>query len=275
MNLDTHAENTWCPGCGNFGIESTVKDALNGLEDEGYLKKEDVVISAGIGCSGKIFDYLDLNGYYSVHGRTPANIAGMMMVNPDLTGIAFAGDGDSLGEGLAHTIHAAKKNVDMTMVIHNNRVYGLTTGQFTPTSKKGFKGKSTPQGSSEEPFNIIDLMISSNATFVARAFVTKKGHYKDIMKKAIKHEGFSFVEVLQPCVTFNNTYQLYNEKCQIIEEHDPSDKEKARELSYREDEIPLGIFYKEEKPIWREGFSESYSDIEKKKDSVKKILNKD
>ncbi len=266
MDLETHAENTWCPGCGNFGIESTVHDALNELEEEKYLNKEEVVISGGIGCSGKIYDYLDLNGYYSIHGRTPANIAGMMMTNPDLIGIAFAGDGDSLAEGISHTIHAAKKNVDMTLIVHNNKVYGLTTGQFTPTSEKGFKGKSTPQGSSEEPFNIIDLMISSNATFVARAFVTKKGHYKDIMKKAIKHEGFSFVEVLQPCVTFNNTYHLYNEKCQIIEEHDPSDKEKARELSGNHSTVPLWVY--------NENYSRSIDRHEPKK-YVLKDLNLD
>ena len=272
MDLETHAENTWCPGCGNFGIESTVHDALNELEEEKYLNKEEVVISGGIGCSGKIYDYLDLNGYYSIHGRTPANIAGMMMTNPDLIGIAFAGDGDSLAEGISHTIHAAKKNVDMTLIVHNNKVYGLTTGQFTPTSEKGFKGKSTPYGNPEEPFNPIDLMISSNATFVSRTYVAKREHFTETLKKAIKHKGFSFVEVLQPCVTFNNTYQIYNEKCEIIEEHEPTNKKAARNLIYDDEKINLGIFYKEDKPTWQEGFHKGHKDLKKKKEAVKKLL---
>jgi 2-oxoglutarate/2-oxoacid ferredoxin oxidoreductase subunit beta len=157
-NLGTNAENTWCPGCGNFGILTAVKKAILKLEEKG-IPKENIAISAGIGCSAKIFDYLNLSGVYSLHGRDIATVQGIKIANPDLKVITFSGDGNAMGEGLSHVLFAAKRNADITVLMHNNGVYALTTGQFTPVTKKGWKGPSTPKGSVEEPFNALTLLL--------------------------------------------------------------------------------------------------------------------
>jgi 2-oxoglutarate ferredoxin oxidoreductase subunit beta len=259
--LKTYAKNTWCPGCGNFAIELAVKQVFAELINEGKIKRENIVILSGIGCHAKISDYINVNSFYSLHGRVPAPATGIKLANPELIVVGFAGDGDAYGEGLDHLIFAAKRNSDITMIIHNNRVYGLTTGQFTPTSPKDFKGRSTPKGSPEEPFNPIELMLASGATFVARTFAGNLQHMKAVIKEAILHKGFAFVDVLQPCITFYNTYEFYRERVYDLQEegHDASDFEaamrKAREWNYMNGEanrIPIGIFYKIQKPTFEE-----------------------
>lgn len=159
-NLTTYAANTWCPGCGNFGILNAFKKAVQKLEERG-IDKNRIVISAGIGCHAKIFDYLRLNGFYSIHGRSMATIQGIKLANPDLKVLTFSGDGDALREGVSHMIFAAKRNADITVIVHNNSVYGLTAGQYTPTSEKGFKGPSTPKGNVEEALNPLTLMLEA------------------------------------------------------------------------------------------------------------------
>jgi len=208
-DLATYAENTWCPGCGNFGILNAFKKAVRRLEADG-VSRQDIVITAGIGCHAKIFDYLRLSGFYSLHGRALATAQGMKLANPGVKVVAFVGDGDAYGEGVAHLVFAAKRNADITVIVHNNGTYGLTTGQYTPTSVKGFRGPSTPGGSIEEPFNPLSLVLAAGATFVARGYPLKLDHLSDLFARAIRHEGFSIVDVLQPCVSFNNTYELYN-----------------------------------------------------------------
>jgi len=255
-DLETYAENTWCPGCGNFGILSAFKKAVRKLEEKG-IKREKIIISAGIGCHGKIFDYLNLSGLYSIHGRSMATAQGMKIANPDLKVVAFAGDGDAFGEGIAHMIFAAKRNADITVIIHDNGVYGLTTGQYAPTSQKGFKGPSTPKGSIEEPLNPLALMLESKTTFVARGYPVKLDHLAEIMVQAVEHEGFSFVDVLQPCVSFNNTYQKYNAMVEVLD-HVPDNYEEAMAIAKRKDKLPLGIIYKEEKPPYHR---ELYADF--------------
>ncbi len=247
-DLTTYAENTWCPGCGNFGLFSAFKKAVRKLEEKG-IKRKRIVISAGIGCHGKIFDYLKLSGLYSIHGRSMATVQGMKIANPDLKIVAFAGDGDAFGEGISHMIFAAKRNADITVIMHDNSVYGLTTGQYTPTSEKGFKGPSTPKGSIEGPLNPLALMLEAGATFVARGYSVKLGHLANIMIQAIEHEGFSFVDVLQPCVSFYNTYQKYNESVEIMEKM-PADFNQAMQAAKRTDKFPLGIIYKTQKPVF-------------------------
>jgi 2-oxoglutarate ferredoxin oxidoreductase subunit beta len=247
-DLITYAENTWCPGCGNFGLLGAFKKAVKKLEDKG-IERRNIVISAGIGCHGKIFDYLKLSGLYSIHGRSMATVQGMKIANPDLKVAAFAGDGDAFGEGISHMIFAAKRNADITVIVHDNAVYGLTTGQYAPTSYKGFKGPSTPRGSIEEPLNPIALMLEAGATFVARGYPVKLEHLSDIMAQAIEHEGFSFVEVLQPCVSFYNTYQKYNKMVEILD-HVPSDFNEAMTVAKRTDKLPLGVIYRIQKPVF-------------------------
>ena len=256
--LGTYAQNTWCPGCGNFGILASAKKALTELEAEG-LDLNKVAIVSGIGCHAKIVDYINVNSFYSIHGRVPPPMTGIKLANPDLTVIGYAGDGDAYGEGIEHLIFSAKRNIDMTFIVHNNRVYGLTTGQFTPTSPSGFKGRSTPAGSPEEPLNPIELMISAGATFVARGYTKNMKHLQSLIKSAITHKGFSFIDVLQPCFTFFNTYDYYNKRVYEFtdKDHDVSNREaafiKAQEWTYGEGErIPVGIFYQVIKPTYEE-----------------------
>jgi 2-oxoglutarate ferredoxin oxidoreductase subunit beta len=256
--LGTYAQNTWCPGCGNFGILASAKKALTELEAEG-LDLNKVAIVSGIGRHAKIVDYINVNSFYSIHGRVPPPMTGIKLANPNLTVIGYAGDGDAYGEGIEHLIFSAKRNIDMTFIVHNNRVYGLTTGQFTPTSPSGFKGRSTPAGSPEEPLNPIELMISAGATFVARGYTKNMKHLQSLIKSAITHKGFSFIDVLQPCFTFFNTYDYYNKRVYEFtdKDHDVSNREaafiKAQEWTYGEGErIPVGIFYQVIKPTYEE-----------------------
>jgi len=250
-DLATYAENTWCPGCGNFTILNAFKRAVRRLEERG-IGRERIIISTGIGCHGKMFDYLDLSGFYSIHGRSMATIQGIKLANPELKVVAFAGDGDAFGEGISHMIFAAKRNAEITVIVHDNGVYGLTTGQYTPTSEKGFRGPSTPRGNVEEPLNPLSLMLEAGATFVARGYSGELRHLADIIVEAVEHEGFSFVDVLQPCVTYNNTWRSYNELVEILEGI-PASFEEAIATAKRTDRLPIGIFYKEEKPAFHIG----------------------
>jgi 2-oxoglutarate ferredoxin oxidoreductase subunit beta len=278
--LGTYAQNTWCPGCGNFGILASVKKALADLEDDG-LDLNKVAIVSGIGCHAKIADYINVNSFYSIHGRVPPPMTGIKLANPDLTVIGFAGDGDAYGEGIEHLIFSAKRNIDMTFIVHNNRIYGLTTGQFTPTSPSGFKGRSTPKGSPEDPLNPIELMISAGATFVARGYTKNMAHLQSLIKAGINHKGFSFIDVLQPCFTFFNTYDYYNERVYEFgeQDHDASDRNqafvKAREWAYREGEqIPIGIFYQVKKPTYEERLLEGRVPVRLTPGDIRPLLEK-
>ena len=255
MDLETYSQKTWCPGCPNFGILEAVKKAISELIEEG-IPKENFVLTCGIGCHGKIVDYLNLNSFYGLHGRCLSTAQGIKLANPNLKVIAFVGDGDIYNEGISHLIHGAKRNSDITVLVHDNRNFALTVSQFTATSPKGFKGSSTPKGSVEEPFNPLDLMLTSGATFLARGYALKIDHLKDLIKKAILHKGFSFLEVLQPCITFFDNRKFYQER--IYEIKGPFSKEEAREKisewDYKNDssKIPIGLFYQVEKPTFEE-----------------------
>lgn len=250
LDLDTPVENTWCPGCGNFTLLNGVKMAFSELVESGDVDLEDIVISSGIGCHGKIFDYIKVNGFYSIHGRVPSTISGAKIANPDLKVVGFAGDGDAYDEGVSHLIHAARRNIDITMVIHNNSVFALTTGQFTPTSPKGYKGKSTPEGSVEKPLNPLHLMLANDASFVARGFSGEINHFKDLLKDAIRHPGFAIIDTLQPCITYYNTWEQYRDRVYDLNEegHDTSDFQAAWDKAEENEErIPIGVFYREER----------------------------
>ncbi|HDQ59668.1 MAG TPA: 2-oxoacid:ferredoxin oxidoreductase subunit beta [Candidatus Woesearchaeota archaeon] len=251
MKEETGAENTWCPGCGNFAILNALKMAVNDMVAE-KIPRENFVIASGIGCHAKIVDYINLNTFYSIHGRVPPTLTGMKVANPKLKLIGFSGDGDGYSEGIAHLIHSAKRNTDITMIMHNNEVFALTTGQFTATSDKGYKGRSTPFGSIEEPINPLKLMLSSGATFVARGYAGKMDHLKNLIKAAVRHKGFALIDVLQPCVTYNNTFLEFNKKVYELKDHNKSDMNSAMKLSDEQEKIPIGIFYQIEKPTFEE-----------------------
>jgi 2-oxoglutarate ferredoxin oxidoreductase subunit beta len=270
--LKTYAENTWCPGCGNFGILTAVMKAVEKLEAKG-ISREKIVISTGIGCHGKIFDYIKLSGLYSIHGRAMATVQGMKIANPDLKPIAFAGDGDALGEGISHLIFAAKRNADITVIVHDNGVYGLTTGQFTPTSKKGFKGRSTPRGSVEDPLNPLVLMLEAGATFVARGYPMKMENLVNTIVEAVEHEGFSFVDILQPCVTYNDTYDLYNKIVEALDST-PEKFDDALKIARRTDKLLVGILWKEEKAPFHQELYQDWNPVTKRltrKQRIEKI----
>lgn len=257
-NLGTYAQNTWCPGCGNFAILNAIKSVLGELAKEA-VPLENVVLVSGIGCHAKIVDYINVNSFYSIHGRVVPAAEAIKVANPRVKVIGFAGDGDAYGEGIEHLIFAAKRNIDITMIIHNNRVYGLTTGQYTPTSPFGFKGRSTPEGTKELPINPLEVMLASGATYIARGTSHGLELLKKIFKEAILHKGFSLVDVLQVCVTYFNMYEYYDKRVYELKDHDAGDFNQAlgkiREWDYNSDSrIGLGVFYKKESPTFEENF---------------------
>jgi 2-oxoglutarate ferredoxin oxidoreductase subunit beta len=259
IDLISHAKNTWCPGCGNFAIQHTLKDLLAGLDGDGTLALERVVLVAGIGQHGKLFDFLNVNGFYSLHGRTIPVATGIKLANPDLSVICVSGDGDSYAEGLDHLIFAAKRNLDITVLVHDNRVYGLTTGQFTPTSPPGYRGHSTPKGEREMPLNPLELMLASGATFIGRGYTGRREDLKRLIREAILHRGFSFIDILQVCATYNDLTGYYNERVYSWPEDDLEDRgaahRKAVEWDYSGDaKIGLGLMYRRQSPVFEDAY---------------------
>jgi 2-oxoglutarate ferredoxin oxidoreductase subunit beta len=252
-DLKTPKTNTWCPRCGNFGILMAFKKALVQLD----LRRDQVVVVSGIGCHGKMVNYVNTNGFHGIHGRVLPLAQGIRFANPNLTIVGFAGDADQYDEGWGHVTHAIRRNIDMTLIVHNNMVLGLTTGQATSTSQKDFKTKSTPFGVIPPMLNPVAHALVSNGTFAARGFSGDVLHLTELIVEAIKHRGFAFLDVFQPCVTFNylNTYNWYKERVYKLEEegHNSADRQKALEKSLEwGDQIPIGIFYKEERPTYRD-----------------------
>ncbi len=240
---------TWCPGCGDFGIWGALKNALAqlGISPDGGM------IVYGIGCHGNMYDWVNMYGVEGLHGRTLPVAQGAKLANHNLPVLVVSGDGDGLGEGGNHFMHAAKRNPNITVLLHDNQVYGLTTGQASPTAKSGFKTKSTPDGVTDEPVNPLMLAIATGATFVARGFAGDIPGLTQLMSAAISHKGFAVLDILQPCVTFDkvHTYAWYRQRIYKLdpETYAPTDRLKAMEKAMEwGDKIPIGIFYKEEKP---------------------------
>ena len=277
QDLNTSAKNTWCPGCGNFSILSAMRNVLAELDGEGF-PIEKVVLVAGIGCHAKIVDYMNVNSFYSIHGRSIPVATAIKLANPDLKVICFSGDGDSLAEGLDHLIFAAKRNIDITLILHDNRVYGLTTGQYTPTSPLGFKGKSTPAGSKEYPLNPPDLMLASGASFIARGYTHGIEQLQKLFREAILHKGFSFVDVLQVCVSYFNMYESYNKMTYEIQGNNTGSFVEAQKIirSWNYDSlekpIPLGKFYDIDVPRLDQAFLEFKPNLAERDAKIKASL---
>jgi 2-oxoglutarate ferredoxin oxidoreductase subunit beta len=276
-DLATTAQNSWCPGCGNFSILSAMRSVLAELDSQGF-PVENVVLVSGIGCHAKIVDYMNVNSFYSIHGRTLPAASAIKIANPDLKVICFSGDGDSLAEGLDHLIFAAKRNIDLTMILHDNRVYGLTTGQYTPTSPQGFKGKSTPAGTREHPMNPLELMLVSGASYIARGYTHGIEQLQKLFKEAILHKGFSFVDVLQVCVSYNNQYESYNKWTYTVQGNDASSFDEAQKIirswNYDRSEvpIPLGKFYQIEAERFDQSFPEYRLNLSERDRKIKTLL---
>ena len=242
----------WCPGCGNFSILRAVNKALVDLDIEPHK----VLFVSGIGQAGKLPHYSRGNVFNSLHGRPVPPACGVKSVNPELNVIAVSGDGDAYGEGGNHFLHAMRRNHDITYLVHDNQVYGLTKGQTSPTSDSGFVTKTTPQGASP-PVNPIGLAIITGATFVARGYAGEVTHLTELIKEGIRHKGFALIDILQPCVTFNrvNTFKWYSERVYKLEaeKYDPTDKAKAlikaQEWGTR---IPIGVIYRSQRATFEE-----------------------
>jgi 2-oxoglutarate ferredoxin oxidoreductase subunit beta len=242
---------TWCPGCGNFGIWNAMKAAYASMD----LAPHKTAIVCGIGCSGNLSYWINTYVLHSLHGRSIPVAQGIKLANGDLTVIVHAGDGDTYGEGLGHLLHAARRNIDITVFVHDNQVYGLTTGQPSPTSFKGTKWKVAPEGVVASPVTPLPLALLAGATFVGRGFSGANKHLSELMVKAIQHKGFSLVDIGQPCVTFNqvNTWKWWNDHVYTLEEteHDRFDYElalkKAQEVG---DKLPIGVLYEVDKPTF-------------------------
>ena len=236
---------TWCPGCGDYGIWTALKIALAKLG----IGPDDALLVYGIGCHGNMYDWMRTYAFEGLHGRALPVAQGAKVANHKLPVICVCGDGDCLGEGGNHFIHAAKRNPNVTVLIHDNQVYGLTTGQASPTAKPGFKTKSTPDGVTDEPINPLTLALTAGATFVARGFAGDIPGLSELIVQAISHKGFSVLDMLQPCVTFDkvHTYAWYRSRLYKLEQ--PENKIRAIEKAMEwGDKIPIGVFYKEDKP---------------------------
>jgi 2-oxoglutarate/2-oxoacid ferredoxin oxidoreductase subunit beta len=252
-DFNTKVRPTWCIGCGNYGIWNCLKKAFTELKLHPY----EILIVFGIGCSGNGNNFIKTYAYHALHGMALPVATGAHLANHNLKTIAMTGDGDGLGIGGNHFLHTCRRNLNITHILHNNRIYGLTTGQTSPTSNKNFRSKSTPSGAIEQPVNPVMLALCSGATFVARGYSAEPEQLKNIIIAAIQHKGFSFIEVLQPCVTFNkiDTYSYYKEHVYKLEDlgnYDNTDYMKALKKSIQNDKIPLGIFYQSHKPAYHE-----------------------
>ena len=239
---DKNIDLAWCPGCGNFGILQALKRTLTELK----IKPKSLVVVSGIGQAAKTPQYFKTNMFNGLHGRALPVATAIKACNPQLTVIAEGGDGDMYGEGGNHFLHVIRRNPNLTNIVHNNMVYGLTKGQASPTSRSGFKTPVQVNGVFLEPFNPLAVAIALDASFVARAFIGDEEQTVEILREAIEHKGFALVDILQPCVTFNkvNTFSWFKEKTYYLKNHDYHNRLTAFEQAVKTEKLPLGIFYK-------------------------------
>src|ERR687887_628290 len=257
-----HAEPDWCPGCGDFGVLHSLKQAIADLG----LYPHEVMTISGIGCSSNLPGYINTYGMHTLHGRALAVATGAALANHEMKIVVTGGDGDGYGIGGNHFLHSMRRNVDLTYIVMDNQIYGLTTGQTSPTSIKGMKTKSTPIGSVENPINPIPLAIATGATYVARGYTGQVRHLTDLIKGGIQHRGFALIDCFSPCVTFNrdNTHEFFKQRVRKLDDvgHDPSDFALAMQRAYEwGEEIPIGLFWQrsdlpsldEQEPVLYEG----------------------
>ncbi len=252
---ETPNEPTWCPGCGNFNLWKALKTAYSELG----LEAEDFAVVWGIGCHGNGADFTRAQGFHALHGRALPVATGLALASPDLKIVVEMGDGDGYGIGLGHFVHSVRRNIDLTAIVHDNQIYGLTTGQVSPTSDQGMRTVSTPTGVLEQPVNALGLALANEATFVARGFAGDVEHLSGLIKRAIEHRGFALVDVFQPCITFNkvDTFAWFRERAYKLEDEgwDANDRAAAMELSLTtfhditcapgECRVPLGVYFEQ------------------------------
>ncbi|KHF38653.1 2-oxoacid:ferredoxin oxidoreductase subunit beta [Halalkalibacter okhensis] len=234
----------WCPGCGDFSVQAAIQRAAGNVG----LEPDDLAVISGIGCSGRISGYINSYGFHGVHGRALPIAQGVKMANRDLTVIASGGDGDGFAIGMGHTIHAIRRNIDVTYIVMDNQIYGLTKGQTSPRSDMGFKTKSTPGGSIESALNVMEMSLTAGATFVAQSFSSDLKELTSLIEQGINHKGFSLINVFSPCVTFNkvNTYDWFKNnitKLADVENYDPSNRMTAMQTLMEHNGLVTGLIY--------------------------------
>lgn len=252
----------WCPGCGDFSVQAAIQRASANVG----LEPHELAVISGIGCSGRISGYINSYGVHGIHGRALPIAQGVKMANRELTVIAAGGDGDGFAIGMGHTVHAIRRNMDITYIVMDNQIYGLTKGQTSPRSGTGFKTKSTPEGSIEPAIAPMEMALTAGATFVAQSFSTDLKDLTSLIEAGIQHKGFSFINVFSPCVTYNkiNTYDWFKEnltKLDTIEGYNPNDREQAMQTLMKHDGLVTGLIYQNtEQKSYQElahGFSET------------------
>ena len=240
----------WCPGCGDFGVLDSLYKSLAGLK----IDPKNLVVVSGIGCSGRTPGFIKSYGFHSVHGRVLPVCLGVKMANPSLTVIGVGGDGDGFAIGGGHIPHAARRNLDLTYIVMDNATYGLTKGQYSPTSPVGFQAGSTPYGNIEQPLNPLAMLIAYGATFIGQGYSGKPKELTDLITKAMQHKGFAFVNVISPCITFYNTYKVIPPRlAEVPKDHDVTNQAKAFELALKTDHVMLGCFYQTSRPPFEDG----------------------
>ena len=243
----------WCPGCGDFGVLASVYNALSARK----VNPKDLAVVSGIGCSGRTPGFIKSYGFHSVHGRVLPVALGVKVANPALTVIGVGGDGDGFAIGGGHIPHAARRNPDFTYLIMDNSTYGLTKGQYSPTSPVGFQAGSTPYGNIEQPLNPIAMLIAYGASFVGQGYSGKPRELAELITKAIEHKGFAFLNVISPCITFYNTYKVMPARlAEVPKDHDVTNQAKAFELALKTDHVMLGVFYQAQRPTFEDGSAE-------------------
>ena len=248
-------ETAWCPGCGNFAIQEAVKQALVKLQ----LPPSELLFVSGIGQAAKAPHYLNVNVFNGLHGRSLPVAMGAKLANPSLTVIVESGDGCNYGEGGNHLLAAMRRNINVTLLVHNNQIYGLTKGQASPTSAEGFVTKAQPEGVPSAPFNPVEVAVAMGAGFVARGFAGMTEHLSELIQQGVTHRGFALIDALQPCVSFNkvNTFAWYKKRCRPVpSEYDPGDWEAAMKVARTwGDEIPIGVIYRSDRAPFEDHFS--------------------
>ena len=272
--LKTPCTPNWCAGCGNLPLWAAFKNAA---VEEGWDNTNTAMV-AGIGCHGHILNFTKVSSFEGLHGRPIPVATGIKMANHDLNVFVFTGDGDCLGEGGNHLIHACRRNHDITVILHDNQLYALTTGQTSPTTTHGTKTKSTPAGNLDTPFMPLTLVLASGATFIARAYVGDIPKLTELMRKANDHKGFSFIDVLQPCATFNKefTHEFFQENTYYLgNDYDPTNREKAfiKSREFGKKKIPLGIFYQENRPSYESQIAQLKEKVLVEHSPIRKNLN--
>lgn len=270
-DFKTDVHPVWCPGCGDFGVLTCIYRMLATKQ----IPPENLVVVAGIGCSGRLSAYVKGYGFHTVHGRVLPVATGVKTANPNLEVLAVGGDGDAYSIGAGHIPHAARRNIDVCYIVMDNEVYGLTKGQGSATAPQGLSAGTTPYGQLDEPLNPIAMAIAYDIGFVARGFSAKPKELTDLIIQGVEHKGFALVEVLSPCTTFHDTYKPISQRIRFIgPEHDPTNRLKAFQLALETETVPIGVIYKHERSAFHERSQQLQHDsiAKRGKASVEEIL---